>query len=116
MNSVNNLFDSVQYVYPGRGCEPETYAYIIQGSPETYNSKGQPLVYLCDDYMEAKVSVQVETLTHEASHHAVASTDDVCMDEFHKKSAHPVYIEELLSELPSGVKVDQFIDIEYDGD
>merc|ERR1712151_1912 len=44
---------------------------------------GNFVFYMCQLTMRSSLSVQIETLTHEGSHHATAYTDDVCMDNRH---------------------------------
>lgn len=77
LNSVNNMLGNVEYVYPGPGCKPNTYAYVYPAGPQARDSQGRFLFFLCDLYMKSQKSVQIETLTHEGSHHAVAFLDDV---------------------------------------
>jgi hypothetical protein len=81
LNSVNNMLGNVEYVYPGPECEPRTYAYVYPAGPQARDSQGRFLFFLCDLYMRSKKSVQIETLTHEGSHHAVAFLDDVKFEE-----------------------------------
>jgi len=79
LNSVVEMLDNVDYVYPGPQCSPNTYAYVYPRAP--HNQKdGKFIFYLCDVYMKSPVSEQIETLTHEGSHHATAYTTDICMD------------------------------------
>jgi hypothetical protein len=87
MNSVNGMLGNVQYVYPGPECSRNTYAYVYPKSSKcsssqlkrracTKNSNGQFIFYMCSLTLKSKLSVQIETLTHEGSHHASAYTDD----------------------------------------
>ncbi|CAK0870723.1 unnamed protein product, partial [Prorocentrum cordatum] len=92
LNSVNRMLSHVEYVYPGPQCSPNTYAYVYPeaytcGSSAEYKRDactktrgGKFVFYMCQLTMRSPMSVQIETLTHEGSHHATAYTDDVCMD------------------------------------
>lgn len=71
------MLGKVEYVYPGDQCEYNTYAYVYPNGPDARDSQGRFLFFLCDLYMRSNPSVQIETLTHEGSHHAVAFLDDV---------------------------------------
>eukprot|EP00931_Biecheleriopsis_adriatica_P115035 TRINITY_DN90886_c0_g1_i1.p1 TRINITY_DN90886_c0_g1~~TRINITY_DN90886_c0_g1_i1.p1 ORF type:complete len:760 (+),score=155.97 TRINITY_DN90886_c0_g1_i1:176-2281(+) len=78
LNSVNSLLSNVAYQYPGKSCKPNTFAYVFPNPPHNQNNKGQFVFHLCDLYMKADLSEQVETLVHEGSHHRVSLTLDVC--------------------------------------
>jgi hypothetical protein len=91
LTSVNRMLSNVEYVYPGPQCSPNTYAYVypqaydcssyeLKQSPCTKTRGGKFVFYMCQLTMRSPMSVQIETLTHEGSHHATAYTDDVCMD------------------------------------
>eukprot|EP00913_Durusdinium_trenchii_P018885 g17746.t1 len=75
---VNRLLSNVAYEYPGPQCRENVYAYVHPNPPYNKNDRGQYLFYLCDDYIKAPMGTQLETLTHEASHHETSLTDDVC--------------------------------------
>lgn len=77
-NQVNRLLSNVDYKYPGPQCQANVYAYVHPNPPHNKNKRGQYLFYLCEDYMTADMATQLETLTHEASHHEMSLTDDVC--------------------------------------
>jgi hypothetical protein len=89
MNSVNDMLGNVEYVYvPFPKCQKNVYAYVypraytckpeeVNTRPCTKNNKGQFIFYICDLTLESEESIQIETLTHEGSHHALAFTDDV---------------------------------------
>lgn len=81
LNSVHEMLDEVEYVYPGNDCSEDTYAYVYPSGAGSMNDQGKKLFYLCDLYLDSETSVQIETLTHEGSHHATAYTTDVCMDD-----------------------------------
>lgn len=81
LNSVHEMIDNVEYVYPGGECKDDVYAYVYPTGAQSVNHQGQYIFHLCDLYMTSPTSVQIETLTHEASHHATAYTTDVCMDD-----------------------------------
>lgn len=80
LNSVNNMLANVDYIFPGPQCKRNTYAYVYPKGPWARNDRGQFVFYLCDLYMSSLKSVQIETLTHEGSHHAVAYLDDVVFE------------------------------------
>lgn len=91
LRSINSMLSNVEYVYPGPQCESNTYAYVYPRAytcaPYSLESKactkthgGKFVFYMCQLTMTSPMSVQIETLTHEGSHHATAYTDDVCMD------------------------------------
>lgn len=77
LNSVQNMLGNVEYKFPGPTCKPSTYAYVYPRGPGSMNNEGQYIFYLCQLYFDSETSVQIETLTHEGSHHAVAYLDDV---------------------------------------
>jgi hypothetical protein len=92
LQSVNQMLSHVWYVYPGPQCSSNTYAYVYphgykcdnkadtKTRPCTKSRSGKFIFYMCQLTMRSPESVQIETLTHEGSHHATAFTDDVCMD------------------------------------
>jgi hypothetical protein len=92
LQSVNQMLSHVDYVYPGPQCSPNTYAYVYpqaytcssgsetKSRPCTKTRGGKFVFYMCQLTMRSPEAVQIETLTHEGSHHATAYTDDVCMD------------------------------------
>jgi hypothetical protein len=80
LNSVKNMLGFVEYVYPGPECKPNTYAYVYPYGPASRDTQGHFLFFLCDLYMRSSKSVQIETLTHEGSHHSVAYLDDVSFE------------------------------------
>jgi hypothetical protein len=79
--SVSSMIDNVDYVYPGPQCSPNTYAYVYPnaGRGYTFDQKtGKKFnFFLCPYYMKVDLGEQIETLTHEGSHHRTAYTDDV---------------------------------------
>lgn len=77
LNSVINMLGNVEFVFPGSECKPRTYAYVYPSGSKTKNKRGQYIFYLCQTYMDAPRSEQIETIVHEGSHHAVAYLDDV---------------------------------------
>lgn len=77
LNSIISMLDNVDYVFPGPECRENTYAYVYPRGPKSQDADGHYVFYLCELYMNAPESVQIETLTHEGSHHATAYTDDV---------------------------------------
>jgi len=102
LNAVAQMLGNVEYVYPGVDCEETTYAYVYPSGEGSRNTKGQYLFYLCPLYMTSPKSEQIETLTHEGSHHATAFTDDVCMDRF-QGGARPRYFEQPKRNFPANV-------------
>ncbi|CAJ1355200.1 unnamed protein product [Effrenium voratum] len=78
LNQVNHLLSNVEYIYPGPQCRENVFAYVHPKPPHNKNGKGQYLFYLCDEYVNADSSTKLETLSHEASHHEMSLTDDVC--------------------------------------
>lgn len=81
LNSVHEMLDNVEYVYPGDDCSEDVYAYVYPSGAQSTNGQGKKLFHLCDLYMTSSTSDQIETLTHEGSHHATAYTTDVCMED-----------------------------------
>ena len=110
LNQVNHLLSNVEYIYPGPQCRENVFAYVHPKPPHNKNGKGQYLFYLCDEsrltaagfvspigsqkgrpvaffggvqeYVNADSSTKLETLSHEASHHEMSLTDDVCTSLF----------------------------------
>lgn len=77
LNSIVLMLGNVDYVFPGPDCQENVYAYVYPRGPNSQDAEGRYLFYLCELYMHSPPSVQIETLTHEGSHHATAYTDDV---------------------------------------
>lgn len=77
LNSVQDVFSNVDYVRNGDECSSNTYAYVYKWGSKSRDSSDRFLFYLCDLYDRSADSVQIETLTHEGSHHAVALLNDV---------------------------------------
>lgn len=94
LNSVSSLLTNVEYRFPGEKqvCGRSTYAYVDSRDERAKNDQGQFIVYLCNLFFESDEGVQVEVLTHEASHHAVSYTQDVCVDELYDQNAKPNYV------------------------
>lgn len=78
VSAVHDLLSNVDYVYPGDKCRPNVYAYVYPNPPKNRNSKGQYIFHLCEMYMKVDLGEQIETLTHEGSHHQMSLTEDVC--------------------------------------
>lgn len=91
LNSIAAVLSNVDFVYPGEGCHENVDAYVFPAGAGSTNEHGKLLIYLCDSYMKASKSVQLETLLHEASHHAIAYTEDQCMDQFSADGTRPRY-------------------------
>jgi len=112
LNSVNNLLDNVVFTYPGKKCTSSTFAYVYARRKGLFspvleqcpgivpeddeecikNSEGKYIVHLCQKYMNSPHEIRVETLVHEASHHAVAYEADVCTNEFYHGGEKTVYM------------------------
>jgi len=86
------MIGNVETVFPGPDCQADTYAYVyatgddceeerelrdLKGICRTHNEKF--VFFMCNLYLQ-RPHEMVETLVHEASHHAVAYTLDVCAD------------------------------------
>lgn len=97
LNSVAAMLTSVDYVFPGQTCTPQKYAYVYPSGEGSKDTTGKYLFHLCQLYFDRPLE-QIEVLTHEGSHHAVAYTSDVCVDELFGGAA-PVYTELPLSRL-----------------
>lgn len=84
LNSIANVLSNVDYVAHelGEDCSENTFAYVLPygDDEDSRSSDGAYVFHLCPLYFDSRVSVQVETLTHEASHHSTAYTKDVCID------------------------------------
>lgn len=78
VSEVHDLLSHVDYVYPGDQCRPNVYAYVYPNPPKNQNSQGQYIFHLCEMYMKVDRGEQIETLTHEGSHHRMSLTEDVC--------------------------------------
>lgn len=119
LNSVDRMLGNVHYVYPGKNCDFGVYAYVFpkggpeEGDEDTMTGDGQYIFYLCPLYVYSSPSVQVETLTHEGSHHATAFTDDVCMDEYFDNGTVQPQLEVLArDEAPEDVQVGDYLVME----
>merc|ERR1719162_2698571 len=78
LNDINRILMNVEYVFPGDRCSPNSFAYVFKGESSLSKRGGKYLVYLCNLYMTTHIGEQIETLTHEGSHHLPAGTTDVC--------------------------------------
>lgn len=80
LNSAQLVLSNAVYLIDD-AAGPNTYGYVYPRSTyRTKDSAGRFKVFLCPLFFKSTLSVQVETLTHEATHHAVAYTNDVCAD------------------------------------
>jgi len=89
LNSVSGMLGNVRYVYPGPQCSPNTYAYVYPRSRKctdeqinnryacTKDRNNKFIFFMCAYTLSVDIGEQIETLTHEGSHHASAYTDDV---------------------------------------
>lgn len=116
LNSVDRMLGNVHYVYPGKSCAFGVYAYVFpKGGPaedgeDTMTADGKYIFYLCPLYVYSSPSIQVETLTHEGSHHATAFTDDVCIDELYDNGTVQPQLEVLgRDEAPENVRVGDYL-------
>jgi len=111
LNGVMGMLDNVAYHYD-QTCASNVFAYVypslgrckgrVPGPGEecTKNSEGKFVFYLCDLYMKSEMTVQIETLLHEGSHHATAFTKDVCMDEFYMGKGSEIFTTVPLNQIP----------------
>uniref|UniRef100_A0A7S0BCP6 Lysine-specific metallo-endopeptidase domain-containing protein n=1 Tax=Pyrodinium bahamense TaxID=73915 RepID=A0A7S0BCP6_9DINO len=79
LNDLSQMLSNVAYRM-GPECSPNTYAYVYPYGKKSKNKRGQYVFYLCRLYFRSDEGEQIETLTHEGSHHANAYTDDVDFD------------------------------------
>lgn len=89
LNSVAKILNNVDYIYPGDACEEDTFAYVYQDGEGSMSDDGKYIFNICDLYMKSEDSIQIETLTHESSHHAAAYTSDVCFEKDAQYVAKP---------------------------
>jgi len=88
LNSIANVLSKTSYDYPGSHCDDNTAGYVdTSGGDGTYTADGKFIVSMCQMFFDVELPVQIETLTHEASHHSTAYTEDICL------SIQPVYLE-----------------------
>lgn len=93
LNSVAHVLSKADYVFPGEEeCGEDTYAYVLPEGKGSRSADGNFIVNLCQLFFDSSPAGQIETLTHEASHHSTALTEDVCLDR------SPVYVEEALAD------------------
>lgn len=119
MNSVDALLSNVEFVYPGDQCRPNVYGYVYPRHPDrskTKNSRGQFIFYLCDHYMKVDAGEQIETLTHEGSHHAFAFTTDVCVDDLYGKGPAPKFFDQARSAWPRDLEVGDYYNVRSIGE
>ena len=76
LNGVNRLLSNVDYIFPGERCTENKFAYVFPKPPWNKNKRGRYVFHLCQLYMNSKESDQIETLTHEASHHETMFSQD----------------------------------------
>lgn len=108
LNSIAHVLSKAEFVFPGQ-CDSSTFAYVHPVGKKSHAANGNFIVYLCPLYMKSNVASQIETLTHEASHHSTALTEDICLD------TKPVYMQMPLSEFDfEGNVVGEIFDVETD--
>merc|ERR1712032_469505 len=109
--STKDVIVNVYYKYPGPQCQDNTYAYVyphgvkctkaeLAYRPCRNGASGKLVFYMCPLTMRSRMSVQIETLTHEASHHGFAYTDDVCADNS-RPCTHTAYGRDTCKQLAS---------------
>jgi len=91
LNSVAHVLSKAEYVFPGQACNRDTYAYVEPEGEYALTADGKYIINLCPLFFQSEPSSQIETLTHETSHHSTALTEDVCLD------YEPVYVEDDLA-------------------
>jgi len=97
LNSITNVLSKTSYVYPGSHCDDSTAGYVDpSGGDGTMTADGKFIVTMCKLFFDVELPVQIETLTHEASHHGIAFTEDICL------SIPPVYIERPVADFAEG--------------
>jgi len=107
LNSVAYILSFAEYVYDD-ACKPSVYAYVYPHGPKAQDHRNRKIVRLCDLFWNSRAPVQVETIVHEASHHEVAFTNDVCADEV-IGGREAAIVEEPRSKLDSWVKTGSFV-------
>lgn len=91
LNSVSSMLSNVVYRVRSPDCADNTYAFVYPSGPDSRSKDGKFPFYLCPLYFKVDESEQIETLTHEGSHHATAYTDDVCADSAPQGSCRKAY-------------------------
>merc|ERR1712185_728056 len=81
LSGIVSMLSNVAYVFPGDNCKPNTYAYVYPRAPLNKNRRGEFIFHLCPLYMTKGLGEQIETLTHEGSHHELMYRNDECMVE-----------------------------------
>ncbi|CAJ1413880.1 unnamed protein product [Effrenium voratum] len=91
LNSVADVLANAWYVYPGSMCNEERFAYALGRGADCSHAdlqsdasrcatfEGHYVIFLCNSFFKHP-DEQLLTLIHEASHQAVAYTDDICAD------------------------------------
>mmetsp|Transcript_79136 Transcript_79136/g.199845 ORF Transcript_79136/g.199845 Transcript_79136/m.199845 type:complete len:605 (-) Transcript_79136:9-1823(-) len=87
LNSITHVLSKVDFVFLPDKCGKNTFAFVYPEGKKSHTTDGKFVFYLCPLYFGSEVAAQIETLTHEASHHSTAFTEDVCLD------FKPVYME-----------------------
>eukprot|EP00929_Paragymnodinium_shiwhaense_P066348 TRINITY_DN33273_c0_g1_i2.p1 TRINITY_DN33273_c0_g1~~TRINITY_DN33273_c0_g1_i2.p1 ORF type:complete len:745 (+),score=70.75 TRINITY_DN33273_c0_g1_i2:85-2319(+) len=97
LNSAITVLNNAEWLYPGRVCGRRTYAYVYRKEEDcSFRSQARYkrctkiadkfAIYLCPLFMEVTDMEKIEVLVHEASHHAVAYTEDYCMSDCQNRS------------------------------
>eukprot|EP00746_Dinoflagellata_sp_MGD_P014225 gnl/MRDRNA2_/MRDRNA2_131088_c0_seq1.p1 gnl/MRDRNA2_/MRDRNA2_131088_c0~~gnl/MRDRNA2_/MRDRNA2_131088_c0_seq1.p1 ORF type:complete len:452 (-),score=62.65 gnl/MRDRNA2_/MRDRNA2_131088_c0_seq1:30-1331(-) len=80
LNSVNAALRKTAFRKgSAEECGTLSFAYTDLKRQKTWWS-GHFIIYICDHFAEMSLDHQIETLVHEASHHAVAYTRDICVE------------------------------------
>jgi len=86
LNSADEVLMRVKYVFGSSLCDSNMYGFVYpvsgtcnnDGSGScSKNKDGQYVINLCPLFCQSSEDIQIETITHEATHHGAAFLDDV---------------------------------------